>query len=133
MDEALPYEINDADNHFVEPADMYERYIDPRFRDKAVRYVESKDGERVQLFGDRPSKLGFTRESAPRSEEELEWLASAVAPDPESGVVTQPGDGGARSPGMFLNRLNPYKGLDEEERRQLIQLRLRLYIPDRAK
>ena len=33
----LPYLINDADNHFVEPLDMYERYIDPKWRDKAVR------------------------------------------------------------------------------------------------
>ena len=38
---------------------MYERYIDPRFRDKAVRFVQTDDGKRVQLFGDRPSRLGF--------------------------------------------------------------------------
>ena len=25
----LPYAINDADNHFNEPLDLYERYIDP--------------------------------------------------------------------------------------------------------
>ena len=25
----LPYAINDADNHFNEPPDLYERYIDP--------------------------------------------------------------------------------------------------------
>jgi predicted TIM-barrel fold metal-dependent hydrolase len=121
MSEALPFRINDADNHFVEPEDMYERYIEPRFRDKAVRFVETPDGERVQLFGTRPSKLGFTRESAPRSEEELEWLASAAAPSASSGSTTKPGDGGARTPGMFLNRLNPYKGLDDDERRELIR------------
>jgi predicted TIM-barrel fold metal-dependent hydrolase len=121
MGEPLPFEINDADNHFVEPEDMYERYIDPRFREKAVRFVHTADGERVQLFGDRPSRLGFTRESAPQSEEEIEWLASAVAPDPDTPTITKPGDGGARSPGMFLNRLNPYKGLDVGERRQLIR------------
>ena len=33
----LPYLINDADNHFVEPLDMYERYIEPKWRDR--RYV----------------------------------------------------------------------------------------------
>ena len=30
---ALPYGIYDADNHFNEPADLYERYIDPALRD----------------------------------------------------------------------------------------------------
>ena len=39
MQDELPYLINDADNHFVEPLDMYERYIEPRWRDKAVRFV----------------------------------------------------------------------------------------------
>jgi predicted TIM-barrel fold metal-dependent hydrolase len=121
MPTQLPFAINDADNHFVEPEDMYERYIDPRFRDKAVRWVVDDRGRRVQLFGARPSKLGFTRESAPRSEEELEDLARRVAPSASSGESATPGDGGARAPGMFLNRLNPYKGLDEEERRQLIR------------
>jgi len=121
MAEPLPFEINDADNHFVEPEDMYERYIDPRFREKAVRFVHTADGDRVQLFGDRPSRLGFTRESAPQSEKEVEWLASAVVPDQDTATITKPGDGGARSPGMFLNRLNPYRGLDAEERRRLIR------------
>ena len=32
-----------------------------------------------------------------------------------------PGDGGARSPGMFLNRLNPYKGLEADERKKLMR------------
>jgi predicted TIM-barrel fold metal-dependent hydrolase len=132
----LPYAINDADNHFVEPEDMYERYIEPRFRGKAVRFVTDERGQRIQLFGSRPSKLGFTRESAPRSEQELEALAKTVAPPPSpkaggaagaggagaGGAAPTVGDGGARSPGMFLNRLNPYKGLDEEERKRLIRM-----------
>jgi predicted TIM-barrel fold metal-dependent hydrolase len=125
MRESLAFRINDADNHFVEPEDMYERYIEPRYRDKAVRYVRGPDGGRVQLFGDRPSKLAFTRESAPQTEDELEALAATVAPAAATAISTQDapqfGDGGARSPGMFLNRLNPYKGLDEDERKALIR------------
>ena len=31
----------------------------------------------------------------------------------------QPGDGGARAPGMFLHKLNPYQGLDEAGRKAL--------------
>jgi len=120
MDRKLPFLINDADNHFVEPADMYERYIDPAQREKAVRWVRDESGRRVQLFGSRPSKLGFTRESAPQTEEELERLASSAAPALADASAPKPGDGGARSPGMFLNRLNPYKGRDEAERKRLI-------------
>jgi predicted TIM-barrel fold metal-dependent hydrolase len=112
MDEALPFLINDADTHFVEPADMYERYIDPKLRDKAVRFVTDEHGERVQLFGSQPS--------TPRSEEDLERLTELAAPAAADESAPKPGDGGARSPGMFLNRLNPYKGLSEAERRALI-------------
>jgi predicted TIM-barrel fold metal-dependent hydrolase len=120
MDRKLPFLINDADNHFVEPADMYERYIDPGQREKAVRWVSDDRGRRVQLFGSRPSKLGFTRESAPQTEEELERLATTTASATADDKAPKPGDGGARSPGMFLNRLNPYKGRSEEERKRLI-------------
>jgi len=120
MDRKLPFLINDADNHFVEPADMYERYIDPRHREKAVRFVVDDRGRRVQLFGCRPSKLAFTRESAPQTEEELERLAVSAAPATADENAPKPGDGGARSPGMFLNRLNPYRGRSEAERKALI-------------
>jgi predicted TIM-barrel fold metal-dependent hydrolase len=116
----LPYGINDADNHFLEPEDMYERYIDPASRAKAVRWVRDERGRRVQLFGERPSKLGFTRETAAQSEEEVERLAATAAPAVADESAPRPGDGGARSPGMFLNRLNPYKNRSEEERRALI-------------
>jgi predicted TIM-barrel fold metal-dependent hydrolase len=118
--ETLPFRINDADNHFVEPEDMYERYIDPKHRDKAVRFVRDDRGRRVQLFGSRPSRLALTRESAPQSEEELERLATTVASAPADPGQPKPGDGGARAPGMFLNRLNPYKGLTPAERKALM-------------
>jgi len=118
---ALPYRINDADNHFVEPADMYERYIEPRWRAKAVRFVTGPDGKRVQLFGEHPSRLALTRESAPRTREEIDALAEASAAPPSDARAPVPGDGGARSPGIFLNRLNPYRNLDSEGRRRLIE------------
>jgi predicted TIM-barrel fold metal-dependent hydrolase len=121
MSSALPYRINDADNHFVEPADMYERYIEPRQREKAVRFVTDASGRRVQLFGSRPSKLALTRESAPRTDAELEQLAGSAARAAADTEAPQFGDGGARSPGMFLNRLNPYRSLDKASRRALIR------------
>jgi len=120
MDARLPFLINDADNHFVEPADMYERYIDPAHREQAVRWVRGDEGTWVQLFAGRPSRLALTRESAPRTPEEMAVLASSLAQDDPERGAPQVGDGGARSPGMFLTRLNPYKGLSPADRQALI-------------
>ena len=56
----LPYGIYDADNHFNEPFDLYERYIDPALRDKAIRFATDADGTgrdkaaMLQLVGQRP-------------------------------------------------------------------------------
>ena len=38
----LPYPINDADNHFNEPLDCFERYIDPSKIDLAIRYGDRR-------------------------------------------------------------------------------------------
>src|SRR5262249_49928949 len=106
----------DADNHFVEPIDVYERYIEPRWRDKAVRWVKDERGEDLQLFGGRPSRTRLSRDNAPTTEAELQQLSAR--PGRKGGSAR--GDGGSRTPGMFLNRLNPYKGLSDEERKALI-------------
>ena len=66
MDE-LPYAINDADNHFNEPFDVYERYIDPSKRDLAITYVDDGHGKRVQLFAGRPSKRLVSKQDVRRS------------------------------------------------------------------
>jgi predicted TIM-barrel fold metal-dependent hydrolase len=38
--------IIDADGHILEPADMWEKYIDPKFRDRALR-IRKYDGKEV--------------------------------------------------------------------------------------
>ena len=53
----LGYWINDADNHFNEPPDCFERYIDPKHADLAVRSVTGPDGRPMQLFAGAPSKF----------------------------------------------------------------------------
>lgn len=112
--------INDADNHFVEPSDMFERYIDPSRREKVVRTVRNDDGSTVQLFAGRPSKLSLSQSSVPQSEEDLERVAAQAGGAVADADAPKPGDGGARAPGMFLNRMNPYKNLSAEERKALI-------------
>jgi predicted TIM-barrel fold metal-dependent hydrolase len=110
----LPYRILDADNHFNEPPDCYERYIDPDKRDLAIRYVTGPDGEKLQLFGGKPSK--FHASQVTFSNDELDKMLGDV-PGSASGASH---DDDMVIPGMLLNRLNPLKGLSDQERHALI-------------
>ena len=46
--------IFDADNHYYEPRDCFTRYMEPKFRDKAVRVIEGEKGEDRVMIGDKP-------------------------------------------------------------------------------
>ena len=43
--------IFDADNHHYEPRDCFTRYMEPKFRDKAVRVIEGENARRM-VFSD---------------------------------------------------------------------------------
>jgi predicted TIM-barrel fold metal-dependent hydrolase len=117
MTDVLPYRILDADNHFNEPPDCYERYIDPARRDLAVRWVQGPDGRRVQLFAGRPSK--FHSDQVTFSKDVLEKMLGQLPADPT--MSSRDPDTEQRVlPGMLLNRLNPLKGLSDEERAEFI-------------
>ena len=47
----------DADGHILEPPDLWERYIDPRFRDRAIRLRPGKNGLAVLEIGGQSSKF----------------------------------------------------------------------------
>jgi predicted TIM-barrel fold metal-dependent hydrolase len=117
----LGYWINDADNHFNEPPDCFERYIDPKDADLAVRFVTGPDGERLQLFAGAPSK--FHSRQVTFSKDELENMLGDLS-NVGSGRGVVPHQEGERDlgvvPGMLLNRLNPLKGLSEEERKAFV-------------
>jgi len=111
MSEAeLSYEIMDADNHFNEPPDCYERYIDPKQRELAIRYVMDGNGRRMQLFGGRPSK--FSGDQIVFSADNLKQMLGSDPTVDDNPVET---------PGIFLNRLNSLKGLTEAERQQVLE------------
>ena len=118
----LDYRINDADNHFNEPPDCFERYIDPSEADLAIRVVTAPDGSKVQLFAGTPSK--FHAEQITFSEAELrEMLGEAEPAGFDAGAGSRPLlDHGDLSvvPGMLLNRLNSLKGLSDEEKAAVI-------------
>jgi predicted TIM-barrel fold metal-dependent hydrolase len=115
----LPYLINDADNHFNEPPDCFERYIDPDKTDLAIRYVIGPDGRRLQLFNGRASKFhSATQQQVTFSQEELEKMLGQPVGRTNNAADAEGTPG--TIPGMLLNRMNPLKGLDEEQRKQLI-------------
>src|SRR5438067_2137020 len=52
----------DADGHILEPPDLWESYIDPEYRDRALRIVVDENGlEELQIGGERSklSRRGF--------------------------------------------------------------------------
>jgi uncharacterized protein len=49
----------DGDSHFIEPLDLFERYIDPKFRDRALRVSrDSSTGAHEMLVDGQPLRLG---------------------------------------------------------------------------
>ncbi len=117
----LPYPINDADNHFNEPLDCFERYIDPSKVDLAIRYVIAPDGSRTQLFAGQPSK--FHSNQVTFSKEELQKMLGDTS-NVGTGRGTVPKEDGQPElgvvPGMLLNRLNPLRDLSEDERKEFV-------------
>ena len=52
----------DADGHILEPPDLWERYLEPKYRDRALRFVLDDDGlEELEIGGKRSimSRRGF--------------------------------------------------------------------------
>lgn len=51
--------VVDGDSHFIEPLDVYPRYIDPAFRERAMRVERDPDsGKQRMLVDGRPMRLG---------------------------------------------------------------------------
>src|SRR5262245_48717891 len=121
----LPYLINDADNHFNEPPDCFERYIDPSQVDLAIRHVTAPDGSGLQLFAGKPSK--FNSAAAKQVTFSRDELSKMLGDTSNVGSGRGGGDRAAKQheiggvPGMLLNRLNPLKGLSDEERAAFVQ------------
>ncbi len=123
-DADLGYRINDADNHFNEPPDCFERYIDPKHAELSIRSVTGPDGDQMQLFAGKPSKFHSSKQAQVTfSAEELQKMLGDTT-NIGAGRGTVPRETGEPElsviPGMLLNRLNPLKGLDEEQRKAFI-------------
>src|SRR5206468_9274383 len=46
------YNVVDADGHILEPVDLWDKYIDPKFRERRPRFVIDENGkERLSVEG----------------------------------------------------------------------------------
>ena len=119
----LGYRINDADNHFNEPPDCFERYIDPKYADLAIRSVTGPDGRADAALRRQAVEvpLPIRSPSPPTSWQKMLGDTSKIGTG--RGTVPQEDEGEPELtviPGMLLNRLNPLKGLDDEERKAFV-------------
>jgi hypothetical protein len=47
----------DADGHILEPADTWIKYIDPQYRDRAIRIDHDDKGWEVLMFDNKPAEV----------------------------------------------------------------------------
>jgi predicted TIM-barrel fold metal-dependent hydrolase len=111
MADELAYQILDADNHFNEPLSLYEQYIDPDKKDLAITVRKDDRGKEVHLYAGEPSKFTVQGFVDGITEKQAE-MGNFAPPDPSEKANFMPG--------KLLNRLNPLKGLDDNERKELI-------------
>ena len=116
----LPFLINDADNHFVEPRDLYVNYVDPKWRHKAVTFKADEQGRWVGVFGGRPSRLNQAVALVATDDEAAAEVAARAVPTAGDENQMKAGQSNIHSPGMTLSRLNPYRNLTMDERIELI-------------
>jgi predicted TIM-barrel fold metal-dependent hydrolase len=115
VEQEVGYRLFDADQHSTIPNHKLEGFIDPKHKDKAIRTVIHPDGRREVLFAGRPQRLvtgsGVAITQIVGSDD---VLARNAGTDDEE--IKQ-----AFFPGKQLTRLNPLKGLTDDERRDFVK------------
>ena len=93
----------DADGHILEPPDLWERYLEPKYRDRALRFVLDDDGlEELEIGGKRSlmSRRGFPSTLGAMGDPDLR----AMQKDPERTYL----------------REAPFGSMDPDERLELL-------------
>ena len=114
----LPYLIIDADQHSTPPPDAYERYIDPKQREKAVRDVKGSDGKTRTLYAGKRMRMPPKNFQVTFNDDTLGEIGLKGA-----GNIEEGSDRDVQNviPGSLLNRLNPLRSLDEEGRADFVK------------
>ena len=56
---AIDYRLIDCDQHVIEPPDLWDRYLDKRYRDQAPKLVKDEDGGDAWNLGGAVESLGL--------------------------------------------------------------------------
>ena len=65
MASTIDYPIFDADNHYYEPFDCFTRHMDPKYADRAVRFVDDAEGGHFMIGERRYTYGAFYRDNCP--------------------------------------------------------------------
>src|SRR5438552_1417079 len=71
----------DADGHILEPPHLWEQYLEPRYRDRALRLRIDKDGLEYLEINGQPSRL--TRHGSPGMLGGMGKTNEQITPSPE--------------------------------------------------
>ncbi len=93
----------DADGHILEPPDLWERYLEPKYRDRALRFVLDEHGLEALEIGGKPSVM--SRRGFPST--------LGAMGDPDLGAIQ-------RDPERTYLREAPYGSMDPKERLDLL-------------
>jgi len=104
----LDYQLFDCDNHFYEPADSFSRYIDPKYRDRAVHSEVGPDGQLHVMVGGKPAPF-FDVHKAPGQEH---WVGR---PGSRKEMLHLMKSGDAVDPGKLYEPVRP-EFLDRDKR-----------------
>jgi hypothetical protein len=92
----------DADGHILEPPDLWEQYLEPRYRDRALRLRKDADGLEYLEINGAPSRL--TRRGAPGMLGGMGKTTEQILPSPERTYL----------------RSAPFGSMNAQERLQLL-------------
>jgi len=69
----MQYEIVSADSHIIEPPDLWEKWLDATFQDRAPRVVEDGEGGQGWDFhdGGKPMTIGLVTKTRGKSYNKL--------------------------------------------------------------
>jgi predicted TIM-barrel fold metal-dependent hydrolase len=88
---SLGYRLFDADNHYYETRDCFTRFIEPKYRERAIHVARDDDGAERLLVGDKPftflGSYDFDHSAKPGALREM--LRMMNTPDYQAEVVQQ--------------------------------------------
>ncbi|HEX5587160.1 MAG TPA: amidohydrolase family protein [Acidimicrobiia bacterium] len=119
--EAFDFPLTDADEHSTPRFGAHAEYMDPDKKHLAITTTRTEDGKYETLYAGRPArmKLRGSQFQVTFSDDKLEDVGVQGAGGSKDEDEEDDGSRAFRAPvpGSLLNRLNPLKGMDAQERK----------------